>query len=318
MLIGVDLGGTNCRAALVDLQGVVRHTLRISTDIHDGLESFLSRFEALGRELIGRARESGTEVMALGVGAPGVISSDGKVEVSPNLAPLNGVPFASRLSKMFGLPVTVMNDANAIAVGETRQGAGREFSSCLTLTLGTGVGGGLFLDGKLWEGADGSAGEVGHMMVEPQGRPCGCGSRGCLEQYASATGLVKNAVALLAAGGKGLLAEKDPEELTSDEVASAARRGDSLALEAMAEGGIRLGQALAGVANLLNLDGVVIGGGASASLDLMLPSLNSELVARGFAIPVRRLRIVRAQLGDEAGIIGAARQAYERLDRKSI
>jgi len=313
LLIGVDLGGTNCRMALVEPGGETFHFSHTPTDVSLSREAFLQRLEGLCQKMIQRAAEMGRPVAAVGIGAPGVISAEGTVEISPNLPHLNGLAFAGHMQRALHLPVLVMNDANAIAVAETVLGAGRQFASSLTVTLGTGVGGGLVLNGRLWEGADGAAGEIGHVMVEPEGRPCGCGSRGCLEQYSSARGLVRNALACINEGTPSLLASIAPSQLTSQQVAAAARQNDAAALAAFAEGGRRLGQALAAVANLLNIDGVIITGGASASLDLLRPSLNAELKIRGFAIPVQRLAIVQGTMGDRAGMIGAACMARDRL-----
>jgi glucokinase len=311
-VIGIDLGGTNCRGALVTPHGELISSCRMPTRIEEGLGSFLERLLGFCREFSGTAENQGLKVTSAGLGVPGIIVAGGVVRVSPNLPFLRGIPLAARLRDRLGLAVTVVNDANAIAWGEARFGAGRNFHSFLTLTLGTGVGGGLVLDRRLWEGADGSAGEVGHVMVEPAGRLCGCGARGCLEQYASATGIVKTVREALEAGGKSLLADLPGSRLTSDRVAEAARREDRVALAALAEAGRRLGQVLAGVANLLNLDAAVLTGGASESLDLMRPELEREFRGRAFETPADRLQIVRGELGDDAGILGAAGLALAR------
>lgn len=302
-LIGVDLGGTNCRGALVDLQGRV---LKTRTQPTLGPEGVFERLSGLIAALIEDAGALGVAVQGVGVGAPGVITREGEVSLSPNLSSLNGVPLAHRLTDALGCRVAVLNDANAMAWGEAELGAGRDLSSFVTLTLGTGVGGGLVLDGRLWTGADGAAGEVGHIAVETLGRPCGCGSRGCLEQYASATGILMTAAQKLDEGRQSLLSCFDRSCLTSEQVAKAAEAGDAVALDAFAEAGRRLGQVLAGMANLLNLDGVVICGGAAASLELMRPALMEELTQRAFTIPAQRLKIVRGTLGDYGGILGAA------------
>jgi len=231
---------------------------------------------------------------------------------APNLPYLDGSDPGARLGERLGLPVVVCNDADAAAWGEYRCGAGRGLRSFLTVTLGTGVGGALVLEGSLWRGADGMAGEVGHVNVEPQGRPCGCGSRGCLEQYASASGIVLHAREGLARGEKSSLAALAPEALTSAAIAAAARTGDRLAVACLDEAGRRLGQVLAGVAvNLLNLEGVVIGGAASASFDLLLPALRAELFCRAFRAQARSFKLLCAQLGDTAGVIGAGLLAGE-------
>jgi len=310
--IGIDLGGTNCRAALVDTGGGIGRQAQMPTAMTDGLEEFLKRLSTLCQDL--RSASGEKTIEAVGIGTPGLIARDGTVNVSPNLPALNGVCFARRVSEALELPVSVVNDANAIAWGEFVAGAGQPFASSLTLTLGTGVGGGLILDGALWEGPDGSAGEAGHIMVDPDGPLCGCGSRGCLEQYASARGIVKTALRLLDSGRHSTLASA-PETLSARLIAAAAAQGDALARDAFAEAGRRLGQALAGVVNLLNLDGVVIAGGASASFDLLAPALHGEFARRAFSIAVERCRIVPRSLGDRAGMIGAARLAFDRQTR---
>ena len=311
-VIGIDLGGTNCRGSLVSLAGEVGDISRMPTRIEEGRNSFLERLTAFCAAFLQSARERGMQVRALGMGTPGVIAADGRITFSPNLLPLNGLPLAERLRAALGCPVTIVNDANAIAWGEALFGAGRDFSSFLTITLGTGVGGGLVLERRLWSGSDGAAGEVGHIMVEPEERVCGCGSHGCMEQYASASGVVRTVRELLAGGEASSLAVLGEEDLTSHNIALAARCGDPVALEAFREAGRRLGQVLAGVANLLNIDGVVVTGGASESLDLMRPALEEEIARRAFAVPARRLRIERGRLGDDAGILGAARIAFDR------
>lgn len=314
-VIGIDLGGTNCRGALVGAGGELGESRRMPTRIDEGREKFLGRLVDFSHGLVEMAAGRGLKITALGLGVPGIIDADGTVTVSPNLLPLNGTHLAGHMAAELGMPVTIVNDANAIAWGEALFGAGRPFSSFLTVTLGTGVGGALIFARKLWEGADGSAGEFGHMMVEPEGRPCGCGSRGCLEQYASASGIVRTAREILAREGQSSLAGLAAADLNSQEIALAAWRGDPVALAAFRKAGLRLGQVLAGVANLLNLDGVVITGGASESLDLMRPALEKEIAQRAFAVPARRLQIVRGELGDDAGILGAARLAFDRAGK---
>jgi glucokinase len=315
VVIGIDLGGTNCRAALVLPDGSLHGSQRMATRIAEGYDSFRRRLSDLCAGLLAKAASQGLMARAIGLGTPGVIGHDGMVHASPNLPPLVGMPLAAQLHEELRLPVTLVNDANAIAWGEGLYGAGRGFSSFVTVTLGTGVGGGLVLADQLWLGADGAAGEIGHLMVEDQGRPCGCGSQGCLEQYASARGIVRTVRELLAAGQSGELAQTPRRGLSSRLVGEAARRGDAVALAALREAGGRLGQVLAGVANLLNLEAAIITGGPSESLELMRPALQAELKLRAFELPRRRLVVLRGELGDDAGILGAARMARDRMEK---
>lgn len=304
--VGIDLGGTNCRAALVGPQGRIGELLRRPTRMGADYAAWLEDFAGGIDELLRQSQALGLKVTAVGMGAPGLIAIDGTVTTSPNLPALDGRPLAADLAERLQLPVVVANDANAIAWGEALFGAGRDFSSFIALTLGTGVGGGLVLDRRLWLGADGAAGEVGHWTVVPDGRPCGCGNRGCLEQYASARALAVLARERIAAGEPSALAQIAAGELTSRQVGDAARQGDALALAVLEEAGGYLGQVLGGIANLLNLDGAVIAGGAVDSFDLMHPAILRELRRHVFAVPGRRLVVVPGQLADEAGILGAA------------
>ncbi len=304
--IGIDLGGTNCRAALVDDSGTVGEIIHMPTPLKRGYGHFLEELVGFCRRLLSIANADHLQVVALGMGTPGIISVDGLVATSPNLAELNGKPLARDIEQHLPLPVRIINDANAIGWGEALFGAGQAFDSFLTMTLGTGVGGALVLNRKLWAGIDGAAGEVGHLTLVPDGRPCGCGNRGCLEQYASAGGIVISAQERLQAGQASVLRKIPVAELTSRQIAEAAAAGDPLALAVFSDTGRALGQILAGIANLLNLDGVVIGGGVSASLDLLLPSIHEEIRQRAFAVPAHRMKIVRGELGERAGILGAA------------
>lgn len=296
LCIGVDLGGSNLRLALSNREGRVLARCAEPTLPAAGLDPLLARLLSALKRLREEALKQGATVAAVGLGLPGLVLKDGVVRSSVNLPPLEGVNLPRDLSAELGVPVLAINDANAGALGEKRYGAGRKYASLIMLTIGTGVGGGLILDGKLWTGADGTAGEFGHIPVEPEGRPCGCGSRGCLEQYASATAI---------SGGSGDAAA----------VAGRARQGDVEALARFAEAGRYLGIAAAGVVNLLNLEGIILGGGVAESFELLAPALRRELDSRTFPVPGARVRVrvERGELGDDAGVLGAAALAFDAL-----
>jgi len=305
-LLGIDLGGTNCRGALIDAQGQTFGLQRMPTPQDADSAKFVGFLTDLCQAIIQSTGISSNDLEGVGIGVPGVVAADGKVLFAPNVHVLNGLELGSALASRLKCPVRVVNDVNAVAWGEYRFGAGRPYHSLVTLTLGTGVGGGLVLSDRLWEGIDGSAGEIGHIMVEADGRPCACGSTGCLEQYASARGIVLSVKESLSRGQASSLAKFPQTELTSALVAKAALAGDEVALNAFAEAGRRLGQVLAGLANLLNLEAAILGGGASASFNLILPTLHQELARRAFDIPAKRMNILAGVLGDYAGILGAA------------
>lgn len=292
--IGIDIGGTNLRLALVDQEGRILARSEEATLPAAGLPFLLSRLEFALQGLQETALSGGMEVAAVGVGVPGLVCRDGVVRASVNIPALEGVPLGEEIARTVGVPVLLVNDANASAVAEHRFGAGRDCSSLLVVTLGTGIGAGLILDGRLWTGADGAAGEFGHITVEPQGRRCGCGASGCLEQYASATAI---------SGGSG----------DAEKVAVRARAGDAGALAIFTEAGRYLGIATAGVVNLLNLDAVILTGGVSGSFEFLEPALRRELSARSFAVPGARVRILKGSLDNDAGVLGAAALARASL-----
>lgn len=290
--IGVDVGGTNLRFALVDQKGAVLCRVSEPTETVTAPAPFVSRLQGALRRLQREALSREVRVAGVGIGVAGLISGDGVVLSSVNLPALQGVNLGEELSRTLGLPVLVLNDANACAVGEQRFGAGKGFRSWLMLTIGTGVGAGLILDGRLWTGANGLAGELGHLTVEPDGRPCGCGNRGCLEQYAFATAI--------SAG--------------DDSAAAVARRavsGDALAVARFEEVGRYLGIAAAGVLNLLNLEAVVLGGGVSESFELLAPAMRREIRSRTLALPGAAACVVKGALGPDAGVLGAAQAAFD-------
>ena len=292
--IGVDVGGTNLRFAMVNRDGLVLDRISEPTDTVSGCAPFLARVLTILGRLKGAAEENGRRVAAVGIGVPGLVSNEGVIRSCVNFGALEGLTLGEAVSCAVGVPVLALNDANACAVGEQRFGAGRGYHSSLMLTIGTGVGAGLILDGRLWTGIDGAAGEFGHITVEPNGRPCGCGNRGCLEQYASATAI-------------------SPERGGAAAVALRARQGDAGAAALFEQAGRYLGIAAAGVLNLLNLEAIILGGGVAESFELLAAPMRREILARSFAIPAARVRVVKGELGDDAGVLGAAVTAFDAL-----
>jgi glucokinase len=311
--IGIDVGGTNLRFALVDDHGAIIAHEKQLTDILSGRNSFQARLLAGISNLRKSGEALGRDVRAVGMGIPGLIDYSGRVLSSVNLSPLVGLNVKEFVAESVGLPVVTVNDANACAYGEKHYGSGRSFDSFLLLTLGTGVGSGLILNGNLWTGADGVAAEYGHATIEPDGIVCSCGNRGCLEQYASANALVAAAVKALDGGACGALSGIQRDSLTAEVIASAASQGDLLARSLFERAGRYLGIAGAAIANLLNLEAIILAGGMSESFDLLCEPMRREIGDRAFDLPARRMRIVKGELGDDAGILGAAALARETL-----
>lgn len=295
-VIGIDIGGTNLRGALVRTDGTVIDRFRTVSAIHEGRVPFLARLLGGVQLLRQKAHEVDMVVRALGVGVPGLIDRHGVVHSSVNMPVLQGLGLREYLEAQLGLPVRCANDANLIALGEAYYGTGQGLDSLVVVTIGTGVGSGLILNGKLWEGVRGFASEFGHLTVEPDGLPCPCGNRGCLEQYVSATAISKNG------GGR-----------SSEQLACLARGGDADAQRLFDAAAEYLGIGLAGLLNLLNLDGIVIGGGVAASYDLLEPVLLRTLEQRTFPQIMAGVELRRAALGDDAGLLGAALMALEAV-----
>jgi len=222
------------------------------------------------------------------------------------------MPVCKMLSRRIGMPLYLENDANAAALGEKWMGAAKDVQDFCFITLGTGVGGGLVLDGKIWHGADGMAGEVGHMTIDPHGPRCRCGNRGCLEMYASTKALRRMIRQALSSGKRSrFFRENRDREISGDVIHWAAKEGDRISREAFARMGSALGIGIAGLINLLNLEKVVFGGGLSAAWKFFSPTLRREVKSRAFAGPARRVRIVRASAGEDAGVLGAAYIAWQ-------
>jgi glucokinase len=307
--IGVDVGGTKIAALRVAADGTVHASEIRGTPADDA--------EAMVATMIDAATAVRTEMtVAVGIGAPGLVDGGGLVRYGPNMA-LRDVSLNDLVGGALGLPCTTENDATAATWGEYIVGAGQGSRHLLVVTVGTGIGGGIVTDGRIMRGAHGFAGEVGHVIVEPGGPRCGCGNHGCWEQVASGAAIARagrEAVARHAHSMIGELAGGDPDRATGSTVTEAARRGDPAALGILTEVGHRLGEGLAGLANVLDPDRIVVGGGAVDAGDLLLEPARSAF-GRALEAPDHRppVPIVPATLGNDAGAVGAALLAMDAL-----
>lgn len=309
LAIGVDIGGTKIEGLLVDVEGgSILDRQRVQTPARDQ--------EATARSIIEVARElsaSRKGVRAIGVGSAGMVDLDGVIAYAPNVA-WRDFPLRERVGAALDLPTLVENDANAAAWGEFRFGAGRGSNDMLLVIVGTGIGGGIVSGGKLYRGAHGFAGEIGHIIVEPGGPVCGCGNFGCWEEVASGRALGRLGREAGADHRDSLMVELaggDPDAVTGAEVTKAALEGDHVAGRIMAEVGRRLGEGIAGLVNVLDPEVVVVGGGAIKAGDLLL-----EPARETFEVSVEgedhrpNVPIVAAALGNDAGAVGAADLAW--------
>lgn len=307
--IGVDLGGTNIRVAEVDRRGRLRRELRYATPAQRGPQEVVDRI----REAIGRLLDTATRggFVGIGIGSPGLVDHrEGVVRIPPNFPGWDEVPLGPAIEETFGLPTRVANDVNAMALAESHLGAGRGYDSLICITLGTGVGGAFVLHGEVYTGVSGTAGEIGHITVEPRGPRCNCGNYGCLERMVGAQYIVERAVKKLEATETHSilhqLAGGHLESLTPKLIAEAARQGDPLAREVFWETGEYLGIVFAGLVNFLNPEAIVVGGGVTRAGELIFEPMVKTVRQRAMPIPAQVVHIVPAQLGEQAGVIGAA------------
>lgn len=309
----MDIGGSSFRLAVVAAAGEVMARVQSPCRIQEGLTVFLDAVRGQYEEARKKALSAGMEIIGVAAAVPGLVDRAGAIISPVNLPPLDGFNLRQWLESLSGLPALVMNDANAAALAEKSYGAGRPYSSLLQITLGTGVGSGLILDSRLWSGVDGMAAEFGHVTVEPDGLPCGCGNRGCLCQYASAPAIVSFAREKLSTGVQSTLACSEQNSLTATDVAVAAQRGDGLALACFNRAGRYLGIACASAVNLLNPEAIIVGGGVGDSFALLEAAIRSEIGARALRLPAARLQLLKGELGDNAGIMGGAAAAFSAL-----
>lgn len=310
VIFAADLGGTHLRAATVDGDGRIHFRLKQNTPAAEKPEEIVAALVAAVRECEHQSAAAGHDLRALWVVVPGSVNVHAGVIVrAPNLPCLDGYHLTDALTKQLGRPARLENDANAAAVGEMWQGAGRGRQTLVCVTLGTGVGGGIILNGQLWRGVNDSAAEIGHMCVDPFGGvACGCGSRGCLEVYASATAIVRMTRESRPRHPHSILQAK--QGLTSERVYRAGLQGDELALEVFRRMGVYLGIGLANLVNILNPEMIIIGGGVVNGWDLFQTDMNREVAERAFPLPAAEVKIVPAECGDDAGLLGAARLAF--------
>ena len=306
LVFAIDLGGTHLRVALVDVTGRILRQLKQETPKGGSANCIVAA-------LVRAAAAWETfkpRVIAGSIMVPGAVDSDKAVVLqAPNLPSLIDFPLKAELERQLGWPVFLENDANAAAVGEMWLGAARGCRDVVSVTLGTGVGGGVILDGKLWRGSHGSAGEIGHTTVDPfSGLKCKCGNTGCLELYASATAIVRMTKENLSLFPES---ELKADALTAERVYEAGRNGDELARVVFKRFGMYLGIGLANLINFIDPEIIVIAGGAVNGWDLFAAEMYREVEERAFRATVQQVRIARAECCDNAGLLGAARLALQ-------
>ena len=301
LFAGFDLGGTHLKYGLIDQEGSVLYKARAETPAK--IEELIHLLKGIWQNLKKREKQS---IKSVGFGFPGIFSlEEQKIFQSPNYPELDNFDLIPALARFIEVPFWVNNDANMAAFGEFKCGAGQGVQSMILLTIGTGIGSGIILDGKLWLGKCGFAGELGHATVNTKGERCNCGSQGCLETEVSAPKIVKNYNTL----------RKKRDEITAEQVFHRAEKGDKDALQAFSLAGFYLGIGLSIAIDLLNPEKILLGGAVMEAGDFLLSPALKEAMKRSYQASFRCCRIEKASLGNKAGLTGAAMWAKEQLKK---
>ncbi len=314
--LGIDVGGTAIKAGAVTPEGIIMEKQTISTEVDQGVDHVVDRIADVIKKL-SAVLASNTTIAGIGLGMPGQIDTErGILLNSPNLPAFKNIDVPARLTSYFNLPIVWDNDANLAALGEFTYGAGKEVSEMMLITLGTGIGSGLILRGEIYHGCKGFGGEFGHLTINPEGPPCNCGSKGCVEAYAGTQGILRTFREITQAGTESILPETNDNELTPKDISDAAQKGDRAARETFNHVGFFLGVGLAGVVNLLNLEMIVVGGGIAKAGDLILEPVRKSVKQYALIDPGKIIKIVPSKLGNTAGLVGAAHLARLAVENK--
>ncbi|MBL0174401.1 MAG: ROK family protein [Ignavibacteria bacterium] len=310
ILIGVDLGGTNIKSVLLGDDGRVLQQASLPSHAEGGPRAVIEQVHRSIETLLADGGVDRARVEGIGVGVPGSIDfTRGLVLHPPNLPGWEEVPLESHLRARWGVAVAVDNDANCAALGEAHHGAGRGIAHFIGVTLGTGVGSGIILNGRIWHGQHGYGGELGHTSIDLNGPECGCGGSGCVEAYIGNRFMIARALPVIAHHPDSALyrqATRDPASLTPRDIAEAAAAGDALAHEILFDAGSMLGAAIASAANLLDITTFIIGGGVAAAGKPLFDGIISSANRRVLKVHRGTLSILPAALGNDAGMLGAA------------
>lgn len=303
-IIGIDLGGTNLKCSLLDSDLKIRAKNSFNTKSFNDKQGLINGIADSISSFILKQGLNRSAILGVGIGLPGPVDTfKGIVHFLPNIPGWKEVNIKKNLEHKTKLPVFIDNDAKLMCLAESKSGSAAGYNNVLCLTLGTGVGGGLILNGSLYRGQDNAAGEFGHLPINEKGPLCGCGSQACLETYIGNNAIIRQAVKIF---GRGISLE---------EISRLARKNNPDAVRFWNEIGKKLGLALSGVINLLNLDAVVIGGGVASAGASLFGSVKKTILARAMSVQAKRVRVFRAKLGVDAGIIGAGYLVKERLKK---
>jgi len=315
-VLAIDLGGTKIFAVIISSKGQVMAREYCLTLADEGPEAVINRIFSAIDHLLSQRNINLSQLGSISIAAAGAIDFEkGLVTSSPNLPGWHDVSLRDIVKKKYKVNTFLINDASAAALGEQHFGAGQGINNLIYLTVSTGIGGGIIINGRLYSGASGSAGEIGHTTIDVNGPRCDCGNIGCLEVLVSGTAVAKEAIRRITQGGRSSLIEAvggKIENITAEEVSIAAQEGDSLASEVILKAATHLGVGLANIVNIFNPEMIIIGGGMVKMGDILLNPARRIVKERAFQLPAQAVRIVPAQLGGDAGVLGAAAFAFQQ------
>ncbi|MBM3154240.1 MAG: ROK family protein [Chloroflexi bacterium] len=315
-VLAVDLGGTKIVAAVVTPTGKILPRSSCLTLADKGPAAVIDRLISVAGSAVDRAKLKTADLDGVAIAAAGILdTARGVVTTSPNLPGWRNVHLRDIVAERLNVATCLVNDASVAALGEHRFGVGKGLANLIYLTVSTGIGGGIIVDGKLYEGTDGCAGELGHMVIDAQGPKCNCGNYGCLEVLASGTAMAKEAVSRIRNGGASLMVQLVGgvlDDITAETVATAAREGDLLACQVVNQCAAYLGVGLANLVNIFNPQLIIIGGGVSRMGGMLLRPARKVVKEKAFRLPARTVQIVKSRLGYDAGILGAAAYVHEQ------
>jgi len=313
--VGIDFGGTGIKVGIIDENGKIVIKDSFVTDPNKNGDEIVKHIAECTQKVMDDSKLPQDDILGIGVGCPGLLNPEtGQLKIVVNIPNLNGVYIAKGLTDILGKPAFLDNDVNTMSLGEFYYGAGKGLKHVIALTLGTGVGGGIILNGELYRGASFTAGELGHVSISRDGKYCPCGNNGCLERYVGRDGIIER---FMVSKNKGVETSIDKYledgEVTPKAIAMAAGDGDALSIRVLEETGKILGSVLATLVNALNPQAIIIGGGVSNAGELILGPARTEMLKLAYTIPADDVVLVKAKLGNDAGLVGSASLAVANL-----
>lgn len=306
--VGIDLGGTNTKIGILNIDGEIFKSTVIKTLSSEGAERTLTRIWEAAKGLAEELNIDTTNIKGIGIGIPGPVINQSVVAFFANFPWGENVDIKAMMEKISGVETKLDNDVNIIALGEAKYGAARGSKTSVTIALGTGVGGGIYIDGKLISGFMGAGGEIGHMKLVKDGKLCGCGQKGCFEAYASATGMIREATSRLIVNKQNLLytmIEGKLDTLEAKDIFDAAKEGDAFSLDLVDYEAEYLAMGIGNILNIINPEKIVLGGGVAMAGDILMIPMKEKLKKYALPVTLKNIEIVQGILGNEAGIKGA-------------